>query len=355
MKENTYISDTLEGNDCKDRLDTEVKKVLSDKTVLAWILKYTTSEFAPYTIEKIKECIEGTPEVGTHPVYPKSKRKNKNEPKRKQDSNAKDSTPEAITGSDTVDKVPGEGTITYDIRFYAVTPTKNRIKLILNVEAQKEFDTGYDLVTRGIFYCARMISAQKGTEFKKSNYNDLKKVYSIWICMNVSRDLEYTITSYKLDKKALYGNHKKKFRYDLMELVMVCLGREEKAFKGNRLHGLLSTLLSQKLTPKEKEKRLSTDFDFETSTELEGGLREMCNLSDLVEERGIEKGRLEGRMEGRLEGRLEGRMEGRETTLMSLIQKKLAKGKFLDQIADELEETVEIIQPLYEQILQEMN
>ncbi len=48
-------------------------------------------------------------------------------------------------------------------------------------------------------------------------------------------------------------------------------------------------------------------------------------------------------------------MEGRATTLMSLIQKKLAKGKFLDQIADELEETVEIIQPLYEQILQEMN
>ena len=36
MKENTYISDALEGNDCKDRLDTEVKKVLSDKTVLAW-------------------------------------------------------------------------------------------------------------------------------------------------------------------------------------------------------------------------------------------------------------------------------------------------------------------------------
>jgi len=336
MKENTYISDTLEGNDCKDRLDTEVKKVLSDKTVLAWILKYTTSEFAPYTIEKIKECIEGTPEVGTHPVYPKSGQKSRNNPQKKQDAKdsapkAKESVSEAITGSDTVDKVPGEGTITYDIRFYAVTPTKNRIKLILNVEAQKEFDTGYDLVTRGIFYCARMISAQKGTEFKKSNYNDLKKVYSIWICMNVSKDMEYTITSYKLDKKALYGNHKKKFRYDLMELVMVCLGREENAKKGNRLHSLLSTLLSPKLTPKEKEKRLSTDFDFETSTELEGGLREMCNLSDLVEERGIEKGRV------------------------SLIQKKLAKGKSLEQIADELEETVEAIQPLYEQVLREMN
>lgn len=75
MTQNTYISDALEGNDCKDRFDTEVKKILSDKTVLAWILKYTTREFEPYSIEKIKECIEGTPEVGTHPVNPKSKRK----------------------------------------------------------------------------------------------------------------------------------------------------------------------------------------------------------------------------------------------------------------------------------------
>ena len=344
MKENTYISDTLEGNDCKDRLDTEVKKVLSDKTVLAWILKYTTSEFAPYTIEKIKECIEGTPEVGTHPVYPTSKRKNKKGSKRKQDLNTKDSEPEAITGSDTVDKVPGEGTITYDIRFYAVTPTKERVKLILNVEAQKTFKKlGYDLVTRGMFYVARMISAQKGTEFKGSNYNGLKKVYSIWICMEVPKNMEYTVTSYKMDKKVLFGNPKKKFRYDLMEVVLICLGREEEAANGNRLHGLLSTLLSEKLTPKEKENRLSTDFNFETSIELEGGLRQMCNYSDLIEERGIEKGRLEGRMEGRLEGRI------------SLIQKKLAKGKSLEQIADELEETVEVIRPLYEQILQEMN
>jgi len=120
---------------------------------------------------------------------------------------------------------------------------------------------------------------------------------------------------------------------------MVCLGKEENAKKGNRLHGLLSTLLSQKLTPKEKENLLSTDFDFETSTELEGGLREMCNLSDLVEERGIEKG-------------IE---QGDRLRLVTLIQRKLAKGKSLEQIADELEETIEVIQPLYEQVLQEMN
>ena len=47
--------------------------------------------------------------------------------------------------------------------------------------------------------------------------------------------------------------------------------------------------------------------------------------------------------------------EGERLHLLTLIQKKLAKGKSLEQIADELEETIEVILPLYEQVLKEMN
>ena len=61
----------------------------------------------------------------------------------------------------------------------------------------------------------------------------------------------------------------------------------------------------------------------------------MCNYSDLIEERGIEK--------------------GDRLRLLTLIQKKLAKGKSLEQIADELEETVETILPLYEQVQAEIS
>ncbi len=338
MKENTYISDVLEGNDCKDRLDTEVKKVLSDKTVLAWILKYTTAEFESYSIEKIKTCIEGTPEAGTHPVNPKSKKTPKDVSKQSQDTKG-NHTPEAITGSDTVNKVPGEGQITYDIRFYAITPTKERIKLILNVEAQKSFDLNYDLVTRGIFYVARLISAQKGTEFKGSNYNDIKKVYSIWICMEVPRNMEYTVTSYRMNKKVLFGNPKKRFRYDLMEVVMVCLGREEKAERGNCLHGMLSTLLSEKLTPKEKETQLSNEYGFETSTELEGGLKQMCNYSDLIEERALERGIEKGIEKGLEQGKIEGKLE----TLLSLVRDGLLS---VEEAAKRSDMTVPEVQAL---------
>ena len=46
------------------------------------------------------------------------------------------------------------------------------------------------------------------------------------------------------------------------------------------------------------------------------------------------------------EGKLEGRIEG----LLDLIRKKVAKGKTVEQIADELEKTVENIQSLMEEI-----
>ena len=174
MKQKTHISNVLESNSCKDQYDTQVKHILSDKTILAWILKHTTSEFKEHPIDLIKSCIEGDPEVGTHRLSPSLSPEQTEAPSIPK--------PEAITGLDTADKVPGEGEITYDIRFHVLTPTKERIKLIINVEAQKKFDPGYDIVTRGIFYCARMIAAQKETEFVGSDYDSIKKVYSIWIC-----------------------------------------------------------------------------------------------------------------------------------------------------------------------------
>ncbi len=340
MQQKTHIANVLERNNCKDRYDTQVKHILSDKTVLAWILKYTTSEFKDYPIDLIKYCIEGEPEVGTHRVFPEQEAENSDVFISTNPGTVNStSTPDAITGMDTVDKVPGEGEVSYDVRFTVFTPTEERIKLIINVEGQKKFNPGYDIVTRGIFYCARMLSAQKDTEFTGSDYDSIKKVYSIWISMENPIYAQHTITSYQLTEHPLYGLLPKHMRFDLMELVLVCLGTPQSENEGNELHGLLDTLLSPDLTPQEKENIIFHNYGIKTTVELEGGLREMCNLSDLIEERGIEKG-------------IE---RGDRLRLLTQVQKKLAKGKSLEQIADELEETVEVIRPLYEQVLKEMN
>lgn len=71
---------------------------------------------------------------------------------------------------------------------------------------------------------------------------------------------------------------------------------------------------------------------------------------DYTFERRLELQRAEAEEAGRLEGRLEGRKEGEQEKLYQLIEKKLRKNKSLAQIAEELEETPEMIRALYEQM-----
>lgn len=74
---------------------------------------------------------------------------------------------------------------------------------------------------------------------------------------------------------------------------------------------------------------------------------------DEQEEREYQRaeGRAEGRELGLVEGRAEGRELGRVENMLSMIQKKCAKGKSLAQIADELEEDIGVIHPLYDLVV----
>ena len=94
---------------------------------------------------------------------------------------------------------------------------------------------------------------------------------------------------------------------------MVYLGREEEAKKGTELHGLLSTVLSDKLKPDEKKSILKTEYNIAISEELEGGLVHMCNLSVAIAEKSLEKGIEQGIEKGIEQGKLE--------LLFSLIKK----------------------------------
>lgn len=58
-------------------------------------------------------------------------------------------------------------------------------QIIINVEAQKDEPTGYEILNRAIFYVSRLISSQKERDFENSSYDDIKRAYSIWVCMNM--------------------------------------------------------------------------------------------------------------------------------------------------------------------------
>lgn len=62
--------------------------------------------------------------------------------------------------------------------------TQEESLLIINLEAQNISNAkqlGYDLVKQAVYYASRLISAQKGEFFIKSDYDKICKIYSIWL------------------------------------------------------------------------------------------------------------------------------------------------------------------------------
>ena len=274
MEVETILAKNIEAAGDKAAYDAACKRLLANKIILAWIMKSCLEEYRDFDVEEISEkYIEGEPQITKTAVHP--------------DEEA-DGSGEQIKGEKTEDSTIKEGTITYDIRFYAMVPgTKENIKLILNVEAQNEFYPGYPLIKRGIYYCSRMVSSQYGVEFVDSHYERIRKVYSIWVCASPPKYRENTIARYSIQEENLVGKvTEKKENYDLLTVVMICLGHSgDDNYTG--ILKLLDVLLSSEKPPEEKKQILQDDFGIKMTKTLEGEVQELCNLSKGVEEKGI--------------------------------------------------------------------
>lgn len=294
---NTELSRNIDAARERAAYDAACKSLLSNKIILAWILKECVSEYKGYSAEDIAEkYIEGTPEISSSAVHPGG---------------------EKITGLNTIDSSVNEGEIAYDILFSSLIPeTDDKLFMIINVEAQKKYNPGYPLIKRAIYYCSRLISSQYQKYFTSPHYDNIRKVYSIWVCPYPPVDKEDTITAYSIREINLVGDAKEAVAdYDLMSAVMVCLGtHNSNDHKG--LLELLEVLLSSSRSAAEKKSILENSFSIAMTREMEGEVTEMCNLSDVLEERALERGKAEGREEGKAEGREEGKAEGREEGIM---------------------------------------
>ena len=279
-----------------------------------WIQNWKPEDIIPY--------IEGEPQIASVSVEP-----------------GLTNTVSKIQGNNTEDTVPGEGIITYDIKFYVRYPVeqnqlqkgeKSLIKLLIDIEAQKDFYPGYDLVTRGIYYAARQISSQKGVEFENSEYNDIKKVYSIWICLHPPEYCENTTMRYHLQEQIMAGNVSAgHFRFDLLEVIMVNLPAKIPEREAEpTLNGMLKTLFSPELTKEEIIKRLEEVYHIPKNQKLEGGIQTMCNFGEAILEQGME--------------------QGMERGIIGLTLKKIAKNLTVEETADMLETDIGIIQQIYD-------
>ena len=265
---------TITDEQQKALYDEACKNVLSEKGIAAHILRECVEEYKDISIaDIIHKYIQGKPEISKVLVQ-------------------EEGALTKIRTEQTEDSSEREGIVFFDVRFTALVPGEDNsfIELIINFEAQNDFHPGYPLLKRGIYYCSRMISSQYGTVFTKSDYGKIKKVYSIWICTNPTLEQEYSITRYKMAEENLIGKIKApRQNYDLLDVVMICLGKK----KYTELTGLLSLLnmaLLDNLSSSEKRRILKTEFNVEITPELEKGVDDMCNLSAGIERKGIEQG-----------------------------------------------------------------
>ena len=346
MGKETYLAHTITQTDYEARYDRAAKKLLANKLVLAHILKDCVKEYQACSIMDIaQKYIEGEPEVGTTGVY----MDDSNSPEQPdikpetmatqsaevQAMNAQEVNAQAINAqamntqsmkvqamneqamnahaisiqamNTQVTKVQGmgnedisqnEGTVYYDVRFNAIAPSTEElenIRLIINAEAQNRFKLKYPLTKRAVYYGSRLISAQHGTVFTKSDYQKLRKVYSIWICVNPAKKFRNTITRYSLKPETIIGNAvEAPENYDLINIVMVCLGKMEE-WNDNNLIKFLGVLFQNELSAREKKDILERDFNIPMTEIFESEVDDMCNLSQGVAEEAMQKGLQQGR------------------------------------------------------------
>lgn len=279
-------------NNEKSYLDAGCKALLGCTAVAAFIVKNCIPEFHDMSLEEIQEYI----------IYKKAK--SQMTPEELAEIQAENTSPVEI-GCHIVDDLPdklneknveskstNEGTIYYDVRFDIGMPDGKLppSRVIVDIEAQNEFKPGYAILKRGSFYCGRMISAQKETVFRNSDYNKLQKVYSIWLCIAPDEDVRGVCNAYNMSEICLAKEHHfPKEQYDNFCIILACLQDKQSA---NNMVRFFSSVFDNEM-PVEEKLDLARECGLQVTADVKEGINQMCNYSDYVEQKGIEKGRIE--------------------------------------------------------------
>lgn len=311
---NTEIANAVNAAGDKAQYDTRVKRLLAQKSILAHILVKTIDEFKGMKPEDVVKYIEGEPSISVVPVEPGLANMEKT-----------DAAGQRIVGLNTENAEINEGLVRFDIIFYVRMPSivgrKNGLsQIIVNIEAQKDEPTEYKILNRAIFYVSRLISSQKERDFVNTNYDDIKQVFSIWICMNMD---DNSLSHIHLTKDELLKPCNWKGNLDLLNIVLIGItnGIPEHDEK-YEMHRLIGALLSSELKEQEKLDIIEHEYNIPTSQEFREDVRIMCNLSTGIEERATEK------------------------TSEKFILNMYKKGYTLDQIADVAETDVDEVEAI---------
>ena len=309
---NTEIANAVNAAGDKAQYDTRVKRLLAQKSILAHILVKTVDEFKGMKPEDVVKYIEGEPSISVVPVEPGLANMEKT-----------DAAGQRIVGLNTENAEINEGLVRFDIIFY-VRMKNGFSQIIVNIEAQKDEPTEYKILNRAIFYVSRLISSQKERDFVNTNYDDIKQVFSIWICMNMD---DNSLSHIHLTKDEMLKPCNWKGNLDLLNIVLIGITNEiPEHDEKYEMHRLIGTLLSGELKEQEKLDIIEHEYNIPISQEFREDVRIMCNLSTGIEERATER--------------------ATEKTSEKFILNMYKKGYTLDQIADVAETGVDEVEAI---------
>ena len=272
---NTEIKNAVKMTGDKAQYDTHVKRILAEKHILAHILAKTVDEFKGMKPEDIVTYIEGEPKIGIVPIEPGLTNTEKT-----------DESGKRVKGLNTESMEVNEGLRRFDIIFYV--RLKNGLsQIIVNVEAQKDEPVSYNILNRAIFYVSRLISSQKERDFVNTNYDDIKQVFSIWVCMNMSRN---SLSHFHITKDEMLEPYDWKGNTDLLNIVMIGVTNELPGHgEKYELHRLIGALLSDRLRENEKLDIIEKEYKIPLSNDFRKEVDTMCNLGQGIEDRAIER------------------------------------------------------------------
>ena len=232
MKTAKVLLKDLSITELKSQYDLNARYLLANKNILARILAGCVREFSTMTPEEIIPFIGDDIHIGSVRTEPGM-------------------TNGRIRGIQREDYTPEEGRIFFDLLFTVNLPDRENIRIFVNIEMENSHFPQQALLSRSIYYPVRELSSQGGRNFSltRQEYDRLRKVYSIWILMNVPEYMADTIKTIRLQDHTIYGNdYVLPGSYDLMETILIGVGKKESDISGlpDLLHVLLANTLGRK-------------------------------------------------------------------------------------------------------------
>ena len=261
----TDHSSVFSGDSSKNTGDTNAKRILKYRIVLANILKYAIPKYNSYSVEEIMKMIP-----------------------------ASSKTPDGLYVQDLEDSKH----IAFDLLFPIGERLADKVDIWCDIEPQTRYmvksdnKQSYDLASRGVYYLSRMLSRQLSSGGELSGYAQLHKCYSIWICFdNIdNRSWEPSVTRYtfspaKLLKEDKEPPERERNAADLLELIIVRAGGNTDDTKS--LVGLINTLWRDVSNIPEYIPETYEGFN-----SIRKETAEMCDMRDVWIAEGTEKGEI---------------------------------------------------------------